>query len=445
MGQLHTNSGINRNRQGNLFIRSKEAFLELSVVQKTGYILALAALLGGGVYGILRAVAGGVQGAASSFAATSLTLPQGSDTTYGISDAVFKKVGAQLDNPQQIFDKVGYKPLWTAASKVDVASRLPKALTTIPKEPRVWEPWFRKHLTVNGNQLSTADMLKVKWTVIQTVANDPACQRSAGQSDAEIFNGIEAARINALKSLGLDDTNPVIFQISRLDAAFARTKSQHGYQSKPTPALADIEDRQKRYPVLSELNAADNLSCARSGLEMIYIVRGMEKIKASGVKVGASFVFKFPSQDSNKITLHSIVGAEITLPGNQKARLYYDPTPVKPSFAQKNLSLISRDAGPLDRTSLERLANVFCIAALEKQSDAWEKDGVDLVVYNYVLAENWPQFAIGNYDYKATLGGIGGHLSMKKGVEPFTEYRNQNISNISSLDRALNQVFSGQF
>jgi len=445
MGHVYsrTESGHPSDKSKNLLTRAKESLQDMSMVQKCGALVGLTAVVGSAAYGAaLLNGSSSPQLPGFSSASAGLTVSK-NENTFGYTNAAFEKIGNELDNPQRIFSRAGYTPLWTA-SKAEASSSLPKGLSVVPKEARVWEPWFRKHLTQKGNQLSTADMLKIKWTVIQTVANDPACQFKAGQPDAEVLKSIEAARIKALSSLGLDDSNKVIFQISRLDAGFARPKSQRAYQYDPTPRLSDIEYRQKRYPTFSELNAAnDPLSCARSVLEMIYIVRGLEKIKPSGLQIGSSYVFRFAN--GGVARSHAIIAGKLGLDDGEKAHLYYDPTAARDSFYKSDLGLISRDAGPLDQASFERLANTNCIARLEEQSNDWEKDGVDAVYYNYILGENWPQFAINNYDYRSTLGGIGGILSMRKGTVSFGGYHHNNLPKIVSLGKSVDAVFSGQF
>jgi len=447
MGHVYsrTESGHPSDKSKNLLTRAKESLQDMSMVQKCGALVGLTAVVGSAAYGAaLLNGSSSPQLPGFSSASAGLTVSK-NENTFGYTNAAFEKIGNELDNPQRIFSRAGYTPLWTA-SKAEASSSLPKGLSVVPKEARVWEPWFRKHLTQKGNQLSTADMLKIKWTVIQTVANDPACQFKAGQADTEIFKNVEAARVKALKSLGLDDSNPVIFQISRADAAFARTKSQRGYTkySQSDPALMQIEDGLRRYPTLSELNKQDyGLNCGRSGLEMIYILRGMEKIKPSGLQIGALFVFRF--DNNGRIGAHGIIGGQLAMPDAGKAYIYYDPTAAKDSFYKSDLGLISRYAGPLDRASFERLANTHCIARLEEQSNDWEKDGVDAVYYNYILGENWPQFTINNYDYQSTLGGIGGILSMKKGRVSFGGYHHNNLPKIVSLGKSVDAVFSGQF
>ncbi|WP_309714055.1 hypothetical protein [Armatimonas sp.] len=291
-------------------------------------------------------------------------------------------------------------------------------------------------------------MLKVKWTVAQTVATDPACQFKAGQPDAEIFRNVEAARIKALNSLGMDDSNSVIFQISRADAAWARSKSQRSYTSESDidkSILAIEEGAKPRYPTLSELNRQDfGLNCARSNLEMMYVLRGMEKLKPSGLKVGSSYDFRYDIK--GRMGLHVVSGVKILMPDGGVAHLYYDPTAARHYFSKSDLSILSHDAGPLDAASLERFANRHCISVKGKQSGFWQKDGEKIVAYEYILGENWPEFGIGNFNFAATLPDGGETYPERvKGTATFDQYHKANLGSIAALDKEVDRIYSGQF
>jgi len=366
----------------------------------------------------------------------------------GSGQEFFEKVGQQLDNPQSIFAKAGYQPLWTA-SKSEAASRLPSGLKVVPKEVRVWEPEFRKHLTIKGKQLSTGELLQIKWTVIQAVAKDPASQFVAGQSDMEVFQNVEAVRVKALASMGLDDSNPVLFQITRADAAWARCKSQRAYEKGKNmdPSIQAIEDgKHPRYPTLSEFNQQNyKLNCIRSDLEMIYILRGMEKLKPSGLKIGCNYAFHFSPEKGTRIG-HGAVGVKVAIPGGKTAHLYYDPTASKGYFQRAGAELMSLYAGPLDQASVERLATNLCITARCPEPKASQQDGKDIVYYGYVLGENWPEFAIGNYDYAASIkDGDLGIIAQKKGQAAFEQWHKQNFPSIVSLNKTVDDAYKGRF
>ena len=365
----------------------------------------------------------------------------------GYSDASFERIGSQLDNPEEIFKAAGYTPLWTC-TKEEASGRLPKGLSVVPKAARVWEPWFRKQITHQGQQLSTADLLKMKWAVIQTVANDPAAQFRPGQSDQEVFRGVEAARIKGLKSVGLDDSNPIIFQMSRADAVLARCKSQRAYarDKDVDPSLKAIEDgNPPRYPSLSELNKQDYaLNCVRSNLEFLRILRGIEKISPSGLAVGTMYVFRYDNED--KMLAHGQNVVKIKCPDGSAAHLYYDSVAGRDSFPRTNLSIISKFAGAIDRASFESFANRYCIAVKGSQLKGWQHDGKDIVTYEYILGENHPEFGIGNFDYKITIPGGGGYgyINRKLGTNTFKNYHSSNLPKIVALSKALEGVFAGK-
>jgi len=360
----------------------------------------------------------------------------------------FAIIGQQLDDPQAIFAKAGYQSLWTA-SKAEASSRLPAGLKVVPNEARVWEPEFRRHLTVKGKQLSTGDLLQIKWTVIQTVAKDPACQFVAGQSGSEIIRNVEAARVKALALLGLDDSNPVLFQITRADAAWARCKSQRAYAKDRDvdKAIQTIESgKLPRYPSLDELSQQDyKLNCGRSDLEMIYILRGMEKLKPSGLKIGFNYAYHFSPKDGTR-GAHGINGVKVALPGGKIAHLYYDPSAARSYFQGAAPELASLCAGPLDQASVERFATTNCLSVLGPQLKGWQQDGKDIVGYEYVLGENWPEFGLGNFDHAITLpdGGFT-YLARKKGQEKFAQWHKQNFPSIVSLNKAVDDAYSGKF
>jgi hypothetical protein len=367
-------------------------------------------------------------------------------TTFGYTDAQFERIAQQIDNPDQIFKAAGYTPLWTA-SKEEAAGRLPKGLTVTPKEARVWEPWFRKQITHNGKQLTTADILKMKWAVIQTVATDPGAQFKPGQSDQSVFEGVEAARIKGLKLVGLDDSNPIIFQMSRADAVLARCKSQRSYapSREVSPELKAIEDgRPPRYPSLSELNKQDYpINCVRSNLEFIRILRGVEKLGPSGLSVGSMYVFRYDLEGQR--LSHGQNGVKVKCPDGKVAHLYYDPTAARGAFSNMNLSIVAKDAGLVDQASFESFANRHCISVMGPQLKGWEQDGKDIVGFEYILGENWPEFGIGNFDLNSSGPSKGFHYTDRKlGTATFEKYHAANLPKIVSLSKAVDQVFTGK-
>lgn len=385
---------------------------------------------------------------------------QGTGTNSGgkanNSEALIERVAAALDNPEEIFARAGYEPLWTE-EKSSVSSRLPKGLTTVSKDKRVWEDWFRKTLTNGGEQLSTKDLLLIKKTVIETVANDPACQFQTPGNISEIAASVENARKKALLSLGVDKPSSALIQMTRLDACTAEVKGQWNYgtdtpgpngmatpETSVAPDLLKIEQNPShpRYPTPAQyLKGHYKLDCSRSVLLAMYLVREVEKQNPTGLTVGNVYIFTY--HKNGTMGLHANMVAQISC-GETKATLYYDPTPDGVgSMRNFNLTKLQPAFGPLDRASVEDYVNRNCIAV---SNDPYTKkgEGKQFVGWTYFLGENWSQVSgLGNFNMKAT-GGAADWDGFQPGKVAFEGYVKRNVGKNAALSQVIQEVYEGK-
>jgi hypothetical protein len=414
-------------------------------LQKCAALAFTALCFGTSAWGCVR-LSGG-RGSSSRDPVNSASALANQDTKNPAQRDTVDRVAAIIDNPQKIYESASYKKLWTADS-ASVTARLPKGLKTVPHEARVWEDWFRKHLTDGEKRFSTSDLLMIKKTVMETVANDPKCQFQAPQTTSEVAKNVENARISGLKSLGVNHPSSALTQMTRIDAVTAYVKGQWDYardsDRSACPRLHEIEEDKAhpRYPTGNELLGGDyRFNCARSNILAIYVLREMEKASPTGLKVGSVYIFTY--RNDGKMGLHSNIVGRIALPGNQFAHLYYDPTASgKGSMHNVDLNSLSRAGGPLDEASVERYVNGHCLAIL-KEDPKENVARIQFVTYTYPLGENWPQFGLGNFDGPKNCHGTNWD-SMQPGKVAFEEYIKTNLSSINSLDRAVDDAYSGR-
>ena len=380
----------------------------------------------------------------------------------GQSDEVYRRIADTIDHPEAIFAKAGYQQLWTA-DYTNVSSRVPKGLKTVPHEARVWEDWFRKHLTDGDKRLSTADLLRIKKTVAETIANDPACQFSPRGRIEEVARSVENARIAALKSLDVTDPSSALVQMTRLDAVTAFVRGQWNYNDfLPVNHMLDkIESGEhyhvtiysnghkaitrnphdiKRYPTANEMLADDyRLNCARSDLLALYIVRQIEKSNPTGLKVGSVYIFTY--HDDGTMGLHANIWGKISLPGGEFAHLYNDPTASsKGAMKHTPMAFLSSYLGPLDQASIERYINCHCIAVYPKEKYPHPVDYVN------ILNEKWPQFGLGNWDPTAFVNTDFISWSDEQPCKAaFEHWVMTHLQERSALDRAVDDAYSGKF
>lgn len=288
---------------------------------------------------------------------------QGTGTTPGgkATRARFEAVAHILDNPQQIFSKAGYIPVFTATAQ-EAQSKLPKGLSVMPKEARTWEPWFKVAYTIKGQTADTASQLEFKSAIVSAATRDPALDFNAPLNPTNFISNALKAESDILNQYGVTQQDTVAKQIARLDMAAGWVMGRRSYGNQTRAKYDPIEKTTQKFTTFQQLLNEDlSLTCAHAITNMIYIVREMEKKSPTGVTVGGLYVFKFDV--SGKQTLHAVVGAKINLPNGQKANLYYDPTPIS-NVKNPNVYDLATRFGPTSQAGLEYFANAMSIAVL---------------------------------------------------------------------------------
>ena len=284
--------------------------------------------------------------------------------------ASYKSLADELDNPQEIYRKAGYRQTWTVKPE-NAVIRFGDKPAVMPKAARVWEAGFRNTLQVDGKILSTAELLRLRESVVNKVLLDPRTDWNAipaGVAKADLphyfAKQIDDSRVEALDSLGVKNPSKELVQLTIGDAVNWCIKIKGKYDSAPTKSFAKQHDW---WPNASQIIADFklNINCSNATNLTKYLVNETEKIHASN---GAPTGLKCYSVNCSTQRLgrpaegHTVDVLVVSTREGGFSHVVYDPVcNIGGTKFDANLFMRYRSImGPLDEASMEAYAGAYC-------------------------------------------------------------------------------------